>query len=43
MMDPNDNANPAGRVCARLFEEPGAGKPHAGIWEGGTGQLVSLP
>ena len=24
-------------------EEPGAGKPHAGICEGGTGQPVSLP
>ena len=28
---------------ARLPEEPCAGKPHAGICEGGTGQPVSLP
>jgi hypothetical protein len=28
---------------ARFPEEPGAGKPHAGICEGGAGQPVSLP
>ncbi len=28
---------------AHLSEEPGAGKPHAGICEGGFGQPVSLP
>ena len=28
---------------ASNFEEPGAGKPHAGICEGGVGQPASLP
>ncbi len=37
MMETNDNEEPVERVCARPSEEPGAGKPHAGICEGGTG------
>ena len=28
---------------ASCVEEPGAGKPHAGICEGATGQPVVLP
>ena len=28
---------------ASISEEPGAGKPHAGIRAGGVGQLASLP
>ena len=31
------------RLIARESEEPGAVVPHAGICEGGTGKLVSLP
>ena len=31
------------KPVARLFEEPGAVIPHAGICEGGAGQPVSLP
>jgi hypothetical protein len=34
---------PWGTRQARSREEPGAGKPPAGICEGGTGQPVSLP
>ena len=34
---------PALVPCARFPEEPGAGNPHAGICEGGTGRPVSLP
>ena len=29
--------------CARSFEEPGAGIPHAGICEGAVGQPAVLP
>ena len=31
------------KPSARLSEEPGAGKPHAGICEGGARQRASLP
>ena len=31
-----------GSAEASLTEEPGAGKPHAGICAGGVGQLASL-
>ena len=37
MMETTDNENPVERVTARPSEEPGAGVPHAGICEGGTG------
>ena len=32
-----------GSAAASLTEEPGTGKPHAGICAGGVGELASLP
>lgn len=41
----SDNRNPIMIEVppARIFEEPGAVIPHAGICEGGVGQPTSLP
>jgi len=44
MKDGEKLANPPmGCKIACYREEPGAGKPHAGICEGGVGQPASLP
>ncbi len=44
MKDGETLANPPmGCKTASYREEPGAGKPHAGICEGGVGQPASLP
>ena len=42
-MESNERKQVNERLNARPSEEPCAGKPHAGICEGGTRQRVSLP